>query len=177
VAITEGGAQRTERIEVGIEPPASDHVSAGRRHPHAPEARQQRSGEQERRPDPLGQLLVDHAVLGDVRSVDRDLALTGPAHACAEALEQQHHRLDVADPGDVPQRHLVLGQQAGREDRKRAVLVSGRDDRACKRRPALDHEFLHVGSQTSSCASHLRLADRPGAARSEGRTGRRGALS
>ncbi len=43
----------------GIQAPAPDHVAAGRRHHRAAEAREQRAGEQERRPDRLGELRLD----------------------------------------------------------------------------------------------------------------------
>ena len=46
-------AERAERVQVRIEPSASDHVATGRRHPGGSEPRQQRTREQERGPDPL----------------------------------------------------------------------------------------------------------------------------
>ena len=101
----------------------------GRRHQGVAEAREQRAGEQERRADPLGQAAVDLVPI-DVGGVDRHLARAEPLDLRAEPLEQQRHRLDVADPRHVAQDHLVVGEQAGGEDRQRAVLVSGGHDRA-----------------------------------------------
>ena len=53
------------------------------------------------------------------------------------------HRLDVADPRDVAEDHLVVGEQARGQDRQRAVLVAGGDDRARQRHAAFDYELLH----------------------------------
>ena len=41
------GAQLGERVNVRIEPAPADHVATGRRHRRTPDAREQRSGEQE----------------------------------------------------------------------------------------------------------------------------------
>ena len=56
--------------------------------------------------------------------------------------EQLDHRLDVADPRHVRQRHRLVGEQAGGEDRQHAVLVPGGADAARERMAALDHERL-----------------------------------
>ena len=53
------GAQRPERVQVRIEAPAADHVTAGRRHAGGPEAGQQRPGEQEGGANVLCQVGVD----------------------------------------------------------------------------------------------------------------------
>ena len=127
--VLDRGAERAERVEVRVEPPAADHVAAGRRHVRAAEAGQQRAGEQERGADPLGQLAVDLAAV-DARGVDRDLAAPSHCDPGAELLEQQGHRLHVPDPRDVAQDHLVVGEQARGQDRQRAVLVAGGNDRA-----------------------------------------------
>ncbi len=113
----------------GIEPAAADDVATGRRHVGAAEPREQRSREQERRPDPLGEAAID-LLAHDVSGVDRHLAVADPAHAGAERLQQQDHRLDVADPRHVAQDHLVLGEQARGENRQRTILVSGGNDGA-----------------------------------------------
>ncbi len=68
----------------------------------------------------------------------------GPSH-CTRApseLSSIDHRLDVGDPRHVAQDHLVVGQQARRQDRQRAVLVAGRHDRARQRHSAFDYELL-----------------------------------
>ena len=45
-----------------------------------------------------------------------------------DALEHRDLRLRVTDPGHVGQHHLLVGEQAGGEDRQRRVLVAGSDD-------------------------------------------------
>ncbi len=59
------------------------------------------------------------------------------------AREDLEHRLDVADARDVAHDDLVLGEDAGGEDRQRAVLVAGRNHRAGQRDAAFDDELLH----------------------------------
>ena len=46
--------ERLERVEMRVQAPPADDVAAGRRHADAPEAREQRAGEQERGADALG---------------------------------------------------------------------------------------------------------------------------
>ena len=77
-AVVDGRAERAERVEVRVEPAAADHVAAGRGHLRRAEARQQRAGEQERGPDPLGQARVDLGALHR-GAVDEDLA--GSVHS------------------------------------------------------------------------------------------------
>ena len=122
--------ERAERVEVRIEPAPADHVAARRRH-HA----RGRSVPAAGRPAGTrpGSARPGRGRPRDgstSRAVDRQLARTEPLHARAESLEQQRHRLDVADPRDVAEDHLVVGQQAGSQDRQRAVLVTGGHDRA-----------------------------------------------
>ena len=52
-------AHRPERVQVGIQAAAADHVAARRRHYRAAEAREQRAREKERGADQLGQLVLD----------------------------------------------------------------------------------------------------------------------
>ena len=109
--------ERAERVEVRIEPAATDHVTARRGHHGAAEARQQRPREQERRPDALRQRAVDlHAVGTQVAGTERDLVLTGPRDAHAHVVEQPEHRLDVLDARHVADDDLVLREHARGED-------------------------------------------------------------
>ena len=135
-------AERAECIQVRVEPAPPDHVASGRRHLGAAEPGQQRAGEQEAGAKPLGQVAVDVVVVDPLRG-DRDFARRGPRDAGTQRLEQQQHRLDIRDRGDVPEHDLVLRKQARGEDRQRAVLVSGRDDRAGQWHAAFDDELFH----------------------------------
>ena len=114
----------------------------GRRHPRLAEAGQQRPGEQERGPDLLRELLVDGDV-GDRGGAEADAVVGDPGNLDPKPLEQRELRLGVADPRHPVQEQLLLGQQAGGEDRQGGVLVAGDGQLAGERHAALDHEFLH----------------------------------
>ena len=86
---------------------------------------------------PLG-VVVLSAVLGHAAwhwMIDR-------GHQFGHELD---HGLDVANAGQVRQRHRLAGEQARGEDRQRAVLVARGADVAGQRPAALDHEGLHQG--------------------------------
>ena len=109
---------------------------------HLAEAGEQRAGDQERGADPVGELLVDLGA-GDAVGLQADLVLARPGDLHAEPLEQPEHRLDVADPRHVADDELLVGEQAGGQDRERGVLVARRHDLSGERYAALDDEFLH----------------------------------
>ena len=136
------GAEVLEGVEVGVEAAAADEVAAGRRHPRLAEAGQQRAGEQERGADLLGELLVDGDV-GDAGGAEPDAVVGDPRDLDPEPLEQGDLRFGVADPRHPVQQQLLLGEQAGGEDRQRRVLVAGDGHLAGERHAALDDEFLH----------------------------------
>ena len=135
-------AHRAERVEVRVEPPAADHIAAGRRHHGAVKARQQRPGEQERGADLLGQLGFDLDLV-DRRRTAR------PRWARARPPRRRSPRgsRSIASTsrirGTLRTTHLVVGEDRGREDRQGAVLVPGRDHRAGQRYAAFDDELLH----------------------------------
>ena len=93
----------SKRMDVDVEPPASDHVAARRRQRRSAEARDQRTGEEERRADARRQARVDLG-LRHVRPSTRHLVRADPLDLGAEVVEQLDHRLDVADPRDVRER-------------------------------------------------------------------------
>jgi hypothetical protein len=130
-----------EGVEVRIQAAAADDVAAGGRHARAAEARQQRPGEQERGTDALGQHPVRLGAV-DGGGIDRNLRGTNPLDPRAEGLQQGDHRLDIGDPGHVAQDHLIVGEQARGQDRQRAVLVTGRRDRARQGHAAFNDELL-----------------------------------
>jgi putative nucleotidyltransferase with HDIG domain len=129
---------------VRIEPPSSDHVAAGRRRECAAEAGEQWSNEQEGRADLAPELGVQ-LVAREVGRLEADLVLACPLDLDTELGEERDHRLDIADPRDVAERHRLVRQQARREDRQRAVLVAGDGDPAVQRPSSLDHERLGDG--------------------------------
>ena len=131
-----------EGVEVGVEAAAADEVAPRRRHPRLAEARQQRPGEQEGSADPAREVLVDLRP-GDRRGSQADAVVGHPHHFDAEPLKQRQLGLGVADPRHVVDQQLVLGQQAGGEDRQGGVLVAGRGDLTAQRHASLYDEFLH----------------------------------
>ena len=71
-----------------------------------------------------------------------------PRRVGAEVGEQLEHRVDVADARHVRQRHRLVREQAGGEDRQRAVLVAGGAD-ACRsggRRPSMTNASASAGA-------------------------------
>ncbi len=129
VADVDLGPELGERMDVRVEAATSDHVTARRRHADAADTREQWAGEQERRAHPAAQLLVE-VPLANLRRADAHLVRPGPFHLGADVGEQRDHRVDVADARHVRQRHGPFGEQARREDRQRAVLVSRGPDGA-----------------------------------------------
>src|ERR1019366_8633876 len=63
----------------------------------------------------------------------------------AEVGKQREHRIDVADARDVAENDGLVGEQAGGEHRKGAVLVPCYSDSPVERAAPLDHERLHGG--------------------------------
>jgi len=135
-------AHGAEGIEVRVKAPAADHVAAGRRHDGTVKAREQRSRQQERGADQLGELRLDFD-LAHVGGAQRDLVWPAPVHLHADRAEDAEHRVDVADARNVAHDHLILGEDAGREDRESPVLVPSRNHRAGKRSATFDDELLH----------------------------------
>src|SRR5438128_97594 len=101
----------------------------------APETRQHRPREQDRRADPGAQPWVQLARLG-ARRVHLDRIRRRPRDRRAEVCQQLQHRLDVANVGNVLDTAGPLGEQGGREDGERRVLVARRADRPFERAPA-----------------------------------------
>ncbi len=128
----DGRAQPLERVHVRVEPPAADHVPSGRRNHGAPAAREQRACEEDRRPDPAAELLVE-LVPGRVGRMDPQLAGPEALDVDADVGHELEHRLDVEDARDVRERHGLVREQAGSDDRQRRVLVAGRPNPAAQR--------------------------------------------
>ena len=136
-------AETLERIEVRVESAAADDVAARRGHHGTAEARQQRAREQERGPDQLTQGAIDAGIRFHRARTQRHLVAGAPVDADADALEQLQHRRHVPDARDVRDDDLLLGEQAGGQDRQRGVLVAGGRDASRQRYAAFDNELLH----------------------------------
>jgi hypothetical protein len=74
------------------------------------------------------------------------LALPSAYHALRG--EQLDHGLDVPDPGHVVQGHGSIGEQGGREDGQRSILVSGGAEGTAEAVPAVDNETRHGADVT-----------------------------
>ena len=120
------GAELGKRVDVRIEPPPSDHVAAGRRHDRLGRSARGAAPRAGRRRGSGSPSSPSSSCPSRSRGVDADLVRARPLDVGAELGEQRDHRLDVADPRHVRERHRLVGEQAGREDRQRAVLVPGR---------------------------------------------------
>ena len=77
------------------------------------------------------------------RGAEAEAVVGDPGGLDPEPLEQRDLGLGVADPRHPVQQQLLLGQQAGGEDRQGRVLVAGDGQLAGERHAALDDEFLH----------------------------------
>ena len=99
-----------ERVQVRIEPAATDHVTARRRHHGAAEARQQRAREQERRADALRQRRgrPPRSRGRGRRRRARPRSRRATRRATPMRVEQPEHRLDVLDARHVADDDLVL---------------------------------------------------------------------
>ena len=120
---------RTELLEgvhVRVEPAPADDVTSGRRNDRLAAAREKRTGEEDRRADTSAELLVE-LVARRLGRMDHDLAVP-PLDGRAEMLDELEHRLDIEDARDVRERHRLVGQEAGGDDRQGRVLVPGRPD-------------------------------------------------
>ncbi len=107
-------AQGLEGQEMGIHPAAPDDISPGWGEAHPAEAGQEGTGQQERRPDPLGHGSV-HRAHGDPRGVEGDRVLVLPLHPGAQRLDDLQEGLHVPNPGDVLHGDRLVGQDRGTE--------------------------------------------------------------
>ena len=138
----ERDAELAERQEMAVDAAPTDHVAARLAEHRAPATGEQRRGEEERRTDLAGegrgQLVGPELLRGDAHGVTVDID-----NARAQRAGDLEHVAHVADVREVAQRHRFVGEEAGRDQRKRFVLVAGRSDLSAQRRPALDDEACH----------------------------------
>ena len=91
----------------------------------------------------LREVLVDGG-LGDRGRAEAQVVVADPLGLDPELLEQCDLGLGVADPRHPVKEQLLLGQQAGGEDRQSRVLVAGDGELARERHTSFDDEFLHA---------------------------------
>ena len=142
------GAQAAEGQQVRVDAPPPDDVAAGERQLHLAAAREQRPGQQQRRPQAAAEVGVE---LGGAHAVGAQGERVGAlvAHADAEVVEEREHHVHVEDVGHVLEHDLLVGEQAGGQDRQGRVLVAARDDRAGEGAAAPDDQpvLTHVGGR------------------------------
>jgi uncharacterized protein YoxC len=126
-----------EGQEVRVDAPATDDVAARRRKRNGAASREQRAGEKDRGTDPRAELRVQRARLYDFCLYQKRIA-RGPFGGDAQRANQLDERLDVANVRDVLEYDLLIGEERGRDDGQRSVLVAGRMDRAGKRVSTFD---------------------------------------
>ena len=132
----DAGAEVLEGVEVGVEAAAADEVAAGRRHLASP--KRASSGPASRNEARIcAESSSSTTGVGDVRGAEADAVVADPGDLDPELLEQRDLGLGVADARHPVQQHLLLGQEAGGEDRQGGVLVAGDGDLAGQRRAAL----------------------------------------
>ena len=153
------GAQLLQGEKVGIDAPPPDHIAPRRRQRDPAEPGEHRAGQQDRRADPGAEFGVEVAGFGAGR-VHLDRVRARPAHGGAEAGEELEHRLDVADVRDVVDATGPVGQQRGREDGKRGVLVARRVDGPFEHPAARDAERRRHRSRKLRSGLRARQAGR-----------------
>src|SRR5438105_56306 len=105
-----------------IDAPPSDDVATRWRQRHAPNPRQHRSGEQNRRANFLAQRRIERPRLACAR-VHLDGVRSLPLDRRADVLQQLQHGLDVANARNVVDATGTVGEQRRRESRKGRVVV------------------------------------------------------
>ena len=132
-----------EGVEVRVEAAAADEVAAGRRHRASPKRASSGPASRNEARIRAARLLVDARCRRPRRPAGEARSRRSSSTFDAEAARAARPGLGVADPRHVGEHHLLLGEQAGGEDRQRRVLVAGGGDLARERGAALDDELLH----------------------------------
>ena len=133
------GAQGFERQHMGVEAPATDHVSTGRRHADPPATREERARQQDRGADRAAEFRIG-IVVAQTRGGDPDRVVAHDFSVGPELTEQPDLCFHIPDSRHVGERDLVVGEQRRGQHRQCRVLVAARLKRARDRVAALDHE-------------------------------------
>ena len=117
--------QLLKRQEVGIKTPPPDHVPAGRGKAHASHPREERTGQEDRGPDPPGELWME-ARGRYVARLDAYGSGRRPVHGGAEGSDDLEERFHVPDSGNVsPETTGSAVRRAAAMQGRGRVLVSG----------------------------------------------------
>ena len=136
------GAEVLEGVEVGVEAAAADEVAPGGGIRASP--KRASSGPASRNEARICfESSSSTATSETAGGAEANAVVGNPGDLDPEPLEQGDLRFGVANPRHPVKHQLLLGQQAGGEDRQRRVLVSGNGELARERHAAFDDEFLH----------------------------------
>ncbi len=137
----DGRAHGLEALEVLVDGPRADGAAAGERHPRRAEAREERAQHEHRGPHLLHQLVgrlgAAHRRAANLhhRGLDGGLG--------AHEAQEGPHRLDIAQPRNIPKRTRPLREQGGREDGQGRVFRARNPDRSVQGQGPLDDQVVH----------------------------------
>ena len=131
-----------QRIEMCTDAAARWEIAARRRDDGAAAARQERPHQQDRPAKAADQRAVG-LVFRHFLAADPQRGRADAVHLGAEIEEQAAHHLDVRDARHVREHTRLLGQQAGRNQRERRVLVAFDVETAVQAMTAFDDQGGH----------------------------------
>jgi hypothetical protein len=136
------GPELLQRIEMCVQPSATDHVAAGRRQHHLAHPRQHRAGQQDRGTNPGDQVGLERCGV-NVSGVQRQRTGARPLEAHAERFEQLEHGMHVPDIRYIRQLDRLIREQRRRHHRQSGVLVPRRPHMAVQDPSAFNYEAAH----------------------------------
>ena len=142
------GADRLQRLEVQVDRPVADRATTRQRHARLPRPREDRAQHQDRRAhlahDVIGRLGGgQHAGTDRHHTTEFIRSRSFDAGRRAELVEQMSEPVDIGQPGQVAQRHRLVGQERARHQRERRVLRAGNGELAGKAVAATDQDTVH----------------------------------
>lgn len=108
---------------MGIESPAADDITSGRRERHGTGPSEKRTGKEDGGADPLADLFRN-AVLDLAAGVEADGLGLDPFDVDIQALKAFEHHPDIEDIGEVVEEHRLVGEQAGGEHGQCRVFIA-----------------------------------------------------
>ena len=136
---------RAKRLEGGVvlvQIPPRREVAAGRAQHRLTLAGQQRPEEQHGTAQP-GHEIRPRLGRCDVLGANAQRGGALPRAVRAQLAEQLRHHLDVADPRDILEDALLLGEQAGRDHGQCGILVAAHSNPTIERLAAGHHQGCH----------------------------------
>ena len=132
-------AHGLERFDVRCDRAARRKIAAWRREVRAAPAREQRTEKQHRAAKAADERRI-RLVFRQRLALHAEGRRPDAVHLRAEVLEQARHAFDVADPRNIREHALFRGEQTGREQWQRGVLVAFNFDRTREAASALNQQ-------------------------------------